>query len=55
MATGGAWGGNRINDAFLGIWKDILRKEGYSKYYCVNYAFLAICKDILRKECYSKY
>lgn len=29
MATGGAWGGNRINDAFLGIWKDILRKNGY--------------------------
>lgn len=27
MATGGAWGGNRINEAFLGIWKDILQNE----------------------------
>lgn len=27
MATGGPWGGNRINEAFLGIWKDILENE----------------------------
>lgn len=33
MATGGPWGGNRINEAFLDIWKDILRKKGYSKYF----------------------
>jgi hypothetical protein len=26
MATGGAWGGGRINKAFLQIWKDILGK-----------------------------
>lgn len=50
MATGGAWGGNRINEAFLGIWKDILRKEGYSKYYCVHEAFLGIWEDILSRN-----
>lgn len=50
MATGGAWGGNRINEAFLGIWKDILRKEGYSKYYCVYEAFLGIWEDILSRN-----
>ena len=27
MATGGAWGGNKINEAFLDIWKDILGKS----------------------------
>ena len=27
MATGGAWGGNKINEAFLEIWKDILGKS----------------------------
>ena len=26
MATGGAWGGNKINEAFMQIWKDILGK-----------------------------
>ena len=26
MATGGPWGGNRINEAFLQIWKDTLGK-----------------------------
>nr|XP_022309127.1 heat shock 70 kDa protein 12B-like [Crassostrea virginica]XP_022309128.1 heat shock 70 kDa protein 12B-like [Crassostrea virginica] len=27
MATGGDWGGNKINETFLEIWKDILGKE----------------------------
>ena len=26
MATGGAWGGNKTNEAFMQIWKDILGK-----------------------------
>lgn len=31
MATGGPWGGNKINEGFLEIWKDILRKNGYGQ------------------------
>ncbi|XP_061185642.1 heat shock 70 kDa protein 12B-like [Saccostrea echinata] len=30
MATGGAWGGSRVNEAFLQIWKDILKSD-YTK------------------------
>lgn len=29
MATRGPWGDDKINEAFLEIWKDILRKNGY--------------------------
>lgn len=60
MATGGPWGGNRINEAFLDIWKEVLGKKVMvnttvsKRFLGIWKAFLGIWKDILRKKGFSK-
>lgn len=60
MVMGGFWGGNRINEVFLDIWKEIFGKKVMVniivliRFLGIWKVFLGIWKDIFCKKGFSK-